>query len=114
MFVAERVGRETPNSEVAGSSPIRSKVLLIRGFLLLFRLSLYNAALLLELAKLLCRNFCSVYLSVINFLPFLLNFYLSIMFAELSGMFAETDEVLNFVRPSFFSIFYVFYEYFFL
>ena len=37
-FVAEKAGCETPIIELAGSKPLRNKVLLVRGFFLSFRI----------------------------------------------------------------------------
>ena len=41
--MAESTGREIPIPGVAGSKPIRSKILLIRGLFLFFLISLYKA-----------------------------------------------------------------------
>ena len=49
-FVVERAGHENPILGVAGSNPIHSKVVLIRGFFLSF-----------QLKKLLCRVIAGVF-----------------------------------------------------
>ena len=65
--MAERVGRKTPNLEVAVLNPIRSKVLLIGGLFLFFRISLITLLfcripLLSEAQLRLCvENCCSIF-----------------------------------------------------